>query len=54
MLEKVQESKGVLNLSLFESWDKCWVRFEARDDGTLIIGSFPQKERRDIYKRTDT
>ena len=54
MLECVCESRGVLNLSLFESWDKRRVCFEIGDDGISITMSFPWEERRDICKRTDT
>ena len=51
MLECVYELRGVLNLSLFESWDERRVRFEIGDDGTSVIGSFPREEGRDICKK---
>ena len=54
MLECVYESRGVLNLSLFESRDERRVHFETGDDGTSIAISFPRKERRDICQRTYT
>ena len=54
MLEYVCESKGVLNLSLFEARDECRVHFETSDDGTSITGSFPREEWQDIYKITYT
>ena len=52
MLECVCESRGVLNLSLFESWVERRVRFEIGDDGTSMTMSFPWEEWRDICKRT--
>ena len=51
MLECVCESRGVLNLSLFESWVERRVRFEIGDDGTSMTMSFPREERQDICKK---
>ena len=49
MLEKVWESKGDLNLSLFKTSDECRVRFDTGDDLRSITGSLSREERRDIY-----
>ena len=54
MLECVYESRGVLNLSLFESRDERRVHFETGDDGTSIAISFPLEERRGTCQRTYT
>ena len=57
MLKWVCESRGVLNLSQFESlddWDERWVRLAIGDDETSVRISFPLEDRRDICRRTNT
>ena len=57
MLEWVCESRGVLNLSLFESlddWDERRVRLATGDDDTLDTISFPMEDQWDICKRINT
>ena len=57
MLEWVCESRGVLNLSRFESlddWDERWVRLATGDDDTSNTISFPLEDRRDIWRRINT
>ena len=49
MLEKVRESRGVLNLSLFKTSNECHVLFDTDDDVRSIAGSLPREEQRDIY-----
>ena len=56
MLKWVCESKGVLNLSRFESlnyWDERWIRLAIGDDETSVTISFSLEDRQDICKRTD-
>ena len=57
MLKWVCESRGVLNLSQFESlddWDERWVHLAIGDDDTSVRISFPLEDRRNICRRTNT